>query len=65
MAPTEQGIPLPRAALEAKLSAEQMRRRILRGEITATQVAGRYWLVEAASLRAWIAQHSREPAPAA
>lgn len=54
---------LPRAALQAKLSSEQLRRRILRGEIEAELVAGR-WLVSARSLEEWIARN-RQPEPAA
>ena len=63
MTSKDQGIPLPKAALEAHLSGEQMRRRILRGEIRAAQVAGR-WLVDATSLRAWIAKNGRSPVAA-
>lgn len=51
-------ISLPRAALEARLSGEQMRRRVLRGEIKAEQIAGR-WVVDSGSLRAWIAKNGR------
>lgn len=56
-------IPASAAALEARLSSEQLRRRILRGEIRGELVAGR-WIVDASSLATWIDRHSH-PAPAA
>jgi hypothetical protein len=59
----ENMIPASPAAQKAGLSSEQMRRRLMRGEIKGELVAGR-WLVDAASLAAWIARQP-EPQPAA
>ena len=61
---SEEKIPASRAALMARLSSEQLRRRILRGEIQAEQVAGR-WLVEPASLADYLRRKGTSvPAPA-
>jgi hypothetical protein len=60
----DQELTLPLAAQRAGMSADRMRRRVLSGEIVGRLVAGR-WLIEATSLSVWLAEHSREPAPAA
>ena len=60
---SEQKVSSSAAAMQAQLSAEQLRRRILRGEIKGQLIGGRY-VVDAASLAAWIAEN-RQPAPAA
>lgn len=49
------------AAQMAKLSGEQLRRRILRGEIAAELISGR-WAVDRQSLEQWIAHNRPEPA---
>jgi hypothetical protein len=54
---------LPLSAQQARISADRMRRLVLSGEVTGRLVAGR-WLIDGASLAAWIARQ-REPAPAA
>jgi hypothetical protein len=62
---TEERIPASSAALLAHLSGEQLRRRILRGEIQAELVAGR-WLVYRRSLDDYLVRQGQlEPQPAA
>jgi hypothetical protein len=59
-------IPSSPAALMAGLSQEQLRRRILQGEIKGEISSGGRFLVDQASLNEWIArQHDGEPQPAA
>lgn len=58
-------IPASSAALMAHLSSEQLRRRILRGEIQADLVGGR-WMVDPKSLDDYLARQGQaEPQPAA
>jgi hypothetical protein len=56
-------VPASTAAMRMGLTSEQLRRRILRQEIRAELVAGR-WLIEKKSLEEWIAQN-QQSAPAA
>lgn len=53
-------VPLPQAAKAASISADRMRRNILRGEIASAFVANR-WLVNPESLAAWIQHNAKEP----